>query len=100
MLDVAKIMPEIENICRGTSVQRLDLFGSVLTERYSSESDVDVLVAFDYDDKVDYFTEYFDLKERLKGIFNREVDLVVDKPFRNPVFRETVEKTRTRIYER
>jgi predicted nucleotidyltransferase len=100
MLDVAKIIPEIENICRDTSVQRLDLFGSVLTERYSSESDVDVLVAFDYDDKVDYFTEYFNLKDRLKSIFNREVDLVVDKPFRNPVFRETVEKTRTKIYER
>jgi predicted nucleotidyltransferase len=100
MLDVAKIIPEIENICRDTSVQRLDLFGSALTERYSSESDVDVLVAFDYNDKVDYFTEYFNLKERLKSIFNREVDLVVDKPFRNPVFRETVEKTRTRIYER
>ena len=38
MLDVAKIIPEIENICRGTSVQRLDLFGSALTERYSSEN--------------------------------------------------------------
>jgi hypothetical protein len=36
----------------------------------------------------------------LKSVFNREVDLVVDKPFRNPVFRETVEKTRMRIYER
>ena len=57
-------------------------------------------MAFDYNDKVDYFTEYFNLKERLKNIFNREVDLVVDKPFRNPIFRETVEKTRTKIYER
>jgi uncharacterized protein len=81
-------------------VKRLDLFGSALTERYSSESDVDVLVAFDYDDKINYFTEYFELEERLGNIFNREVDLVVDEPFRNPIFRETVEKTRTRIYER
>jgi uncharacterized protein len=81
-------------------VKRLDLFGSALTERYSSESDVDVLVAFDYDDKINYFTEYFELEERLRNIFNREVDLVVDVPFRNPIFRETVEKTRTRIYER
>jgi uncharacterized protein len=81
-------------------VKRLDLFCSALTERYSSESDVDVLVAFDYDDKINYFTEYFELEERLGNIFNREVDLVVDEPFRNPIFRETVEKTRTRIYER
>jgi hypothetical protein len=28
------------------------------------------------------------------------VDLVIDKPFKNQVFRESVEKTRTTIYER
>jgi uncharacterized protein len=100
MLDLAKIKPEIENICRKMAVRHLDLFGSAATEKYSSGSDVDILVSFDQNDSIDYFTEYFDLKERLKNIFNREVDLIVDKPFRNDVFKETVEKTRTRIYER
>jgi uncharacterized protein len=100
MIDLAKIRPDIENLCGKMPIKRLDLFGSALTERYSTYSDVDVLVIFDSDESIDYFTKYFELKEHLEQIFNRQVDLVVDKPFKNPVFRESIEKTRTIIYER
>jgi len=50
------------------------------------------LVVFDSDENIDFFSKYFELKEQLESIFNREIDLVVDKPFRNPIFRESVEK--------
>ena len=100
MIDLAKIKPDIEDLCRSMPVKRLGLFGSALTESYSQNSDVDVLVLFESDDGIDYFTQYFELKERLEGIFAREVDLVVDKHFRNPAFRESVEKTRTTVYEK
>lgn len=76
------------------------LFGSALTQDFGLESDVDVLVAFDSDENIDLFDKYFELKEQLETIFEREVDLVIDKPFRNPVFRESVEKTKIIIYER
>ena len=93
MIDLAKIRPDIESLCGKMPIKRLDLFGSALTERYSPYSDVDVLVAFDSDESIDYFTKYFELKEHLEQIFNREIDLVVDKPFKNPVFRESIEKS-------
>jgi uncharacterized protein len=100
MINLNELKPEIERICRVLPVKRLDLFGSVLSQDFSQESDVDVLVVFDSDSKIDYFEKYFDLKEQLARVFKREIDLVVDKPFKNPVFRKSVERTRKIIYER
>jgi len=100
MIDIERIKPEIERVCRSLPVKRLGLFGSALTQEFSETSDVDVLVIFDSDENIDLFDKYFDLKERLKEIFKREVDLVVDKKFRNPVLRASIDNTRVVIYER
>ncbi len=100
MINFTELKPEIERICRTLPVKRLGIFGSALTEKFRPGSDVDVLVIFDTDGNVDLFDAYFELKERLEDVFGRGVDLTVDKPFKNPIFRDTVEKTRTVIYER
>ena len=100
MIDVEKIIPEIERICRRLSVKRLGLFGSALSQKFSRSSDVDVLVIFESDENIDLFDKYFELKEQLEEIFKRDVDLVVDRKFKNPVLRETIDRTRTVIYER
>ncbi len=100
MIDIEKIKPEVERICRSLPVKRLGLFGSVLGQSFSQDSDVDVLVIFDSGDDVDLFDNYFELKEQLEKLFQREVDLVVDKKFRNPVLRESIDRTRVVIYER
>lgn len=100
MIDMIKLKPEIERVCRSLPVKRLGFFGSALTRNFAPNSDVDVLVTFELDENIDLFDKYFELKEQLEEIFEREVDLVMDKPFRNPVFRESVEKTKSLIYER
>ena len=100
MMDIEKIKPEIERVCRSLPVKRLGLFGSAVSQEFSPGSDVDVLVIFDLVENVDLFDSYFELKEQLEGIFRREVDLVVDKKFRNPVLRESIDRTRIVIYER
>ena len=100
MIDIEKVKPEIDRICRRLPVKRLGLFGSALTKHFSQSSDIDVLVIFDSGEDIDLFDKYFELKERLEEIFKRDVDLVVDKKFKNPVFRESVDRTRTVIYER
>jgi len=100
MINLAKLKPEIERVCRTMPVKRLGIFGSALTKEFGPGSDVDVLVVFDTDGNIDLFDAYFELKERLEDVLGRKVDLTVDKPFRNPIFRDTVEKTRTVIYER
>jgi predicted nucleotidyltransferase len=100
MINLAGLKPEIERVCQALPVKRLGLFGSVLTKDFGPDSDVDILVVFEKDENIDFFEKYFELKEKLSKIFNRNIDLVVDKPFKNPVFREAVEKTRKIIYER
>jgi len=100
MIDIEKVKPEIERICRRLPVKRLGLFGSALTRNFSQNSDIDVLVVFDSGEDIDLFNKYFELKEQLEEIFKQEVDLVVDKKFKNPIFRESVDRTRTVIYER
>ena len=100
MIDIEKIKPEIERVCRRLPVKRLGLFGSALSQNFSQGSDVDVLVIFDSGENIDLFDKYFELKEQLEEIFKREVDLVVDRQFRNPVLRKSIDRTRTVIYER
>lgn len=100
MIDIERIKPQIEQICRRLPVKRLGLFGSALTPNFSNKSDVDVLVVFDTAQNIDLFDKYFELKEQLEKLFNRTVDLVIDKKFKNPVFRKAVDATRTVIYER
>ena len=100
MIDIEKFKPAIEQVCRRLPVKRLGLFGSALTPNFSQSSDVDVLVIFDSGENIDLFDKYFELKEYLEKIFKRKVDLVVDKNFKNPIFKETVDRTRTVIYER
>lgn len=100
MIDIEKIKPEIDRVCQLLPVKRLGIFGSALTQQFSQSSDIDILVIFDSDEDIDLFDKYFELKEQLEEVFNRDVDLVVDKKFKNPIFREVVNRTRTVIYER
>jgi len=99
MIDIEAIKPEIERVCRSMPVKRLGLFGSALSDNFSQSSDVDVLVIFDSGENVDLFDKYFELKEQLQDVFKRQVDLVVDKKFKNPVLRKSIDRTRIVIYE-
>ena len=100
MIDIEKVKPEIERVCRRLPVKRLGIFGSALSQNFSQSSDIDFLVIFDSGENIDLFDKYFELKEQLEEIFKREVDLVVDKKFKNPVLREYIDRTRTIVYER
>lgn len=100
MIDFKVLKPKIDDICRNLSVKRLGIYGSALSKNFSPNCDVDVLAVFDSDENIDHFKNYFELKEQLENLFKRDVDLIVDKPFRNPVFNRSVEKTRMIVYER
>jgi predicted nucleotidyltransferase len=63
----------IAAFCRRHHIQRLALFGSVLRDDFTPESDVDVLVEFE-PGHVPGFA-FFDLQEELSGLLGRKVDL-------------------------
>ncbi len=90
---------EIAALCRRFHVRRLELFGSAARDDFDPlESDIDFLVAFDPDHRLDAFNDYFGLKEGLEELFGRPVDLVVEKAIRNPYFRASVERSREPVY--
>ncbi|MBQ8968520.1 MAG: nucleotidyltransferase domain-containing protein [Bacteroidaceae bacterium] len=93
-----QVQPNIAQLCKKHGVRQLYAFGSVLTPRFTDESDVDLLVDFDKEGITDYFTNYFDLKYALEALLGREVDLVEDGAIRSPIFRRNVDRTKSMIY--
>ena len=92
----------IATLCRKHKVKSLAVFGSILTDRFNENSDVDLLVDFEPVDldKFDYVSNYFDLQDSLESVFNRKVDLVVGKGLKNKYFIDNVNRTKLQIYGR
>ena len=91
---------ELDQLCRRYGVLRLDLFGSAATGRYRpEESDLDFVVEFQPLPADAYADAYFGLLEALERLFGQPVDLVVGTAIKNPYFRQSLEETRTLVYE-
>ena len=60
---------------------------------------LDALVEFQPAAFEAYADSYFGLMESLERLFGRPVDLVVSSAIKNPYFLQSVEKTRTPVYE-
>ena len=88
----------ITDLCRKHRVKHLYAFGSVLTPRFTAESDVDFLVDFNTTEISDYLSNFFDLKYALEEALGRKVDLVEEKAVRNPVFKRNIERTKALLY--
>lgn len=88
----------IKKLCAVYAVAQMSVFGSVLTDRFNDDSDIDLLVSFDALAIEDYAENYLQLQESLQNLLGREVDLVEDKAIRNPVFRDQVDRTKVQIY--
>jgi uncharacterized protein len=66
---------EISDLCRRNGIRKLALFGSVLTNRFSDASDVDVLVEFQSQERVGFF-RLADVEAELRRLLGgRKIDL-------------------------
>jgi uncharacterized protein len=89
---------EIETLCRQHKVRRLYAFGSVLTDRFAKESDIDLIVDFEPVDVAQYADNYFNLKFGLEDTLHRSIDLLEEKAITNPFFKQAIESQRRVIY--
>jgi predicted nucleotidyltransferase len=64
---------QIAEFCRRNRIKRLALFGSVLREDFTPQSDIDVLVEFEPDARIGL--RFFRLEQELSEMFGRKVDL-------------------------
>ncbi len=83
--------------CHKWRVQELALFGSVLREDFSPDSDVDVLVTFDREAPWSLW-DVIAMRGELEEMLGRKVDLVEKDAIRNPFRRREIFRSHQVVY--
>ena len=97
---IANHTDELAEICRRHHVKRLEVFGSAASGEFNPEtSDIDFLVDYHPFPGPGKADAYFGLLEDLQQLFDRQIDLVVDRAIENPYFRQSLDQTKIAIYE-
>lgn len=89
---------EIKALCLKNKVKYLYVFGSVLTEKFTDKSDIDLIVDIDSPNPLDYADYYFKLKFALEDLLKRQVDLLENKAIKNPYLRENIDNSKALLY--
>ena len=97
--DFMPYLPNVIRILKEHRVKTAYLFGSVLTDRFNRESDVDILVQYEpFDNPLAFGDNIWDLRFALEDNLERDVDLVNEDVLKNPYFIQELNATKYRIY--
>ncbi|MCX6053518.1 MAG: nucleotidyltransferase family protein [Chloroflexi bacterium] len=83
---------KISAFCKRWKAEEFSLFGSVVREDFSSQSDIDALVSFAPNSNWSLF-DHVQMKQELQEIFGREVDLITRRALeqsRNTLLRSEI----------
>lgn len=92
-------LPEIKGLCQKHKVKSLFVFGSVLTDKFHSDSDIDMLVDMNTNDPIDYAENFFELKFGLEGLLKKPIDLLEQKALKNSFLIKSINSSKRIIYE-
>jgi uncharacterized protein len=98
MKELSKHIDQIKELCDKYSVEALFAFGSVLTDKFNGESDIDLVVDISSEDPLTYSDNYFGLKFQLEKVFDRKIDLLEQKAIHNPFLKQQIDKTKVLLY--
>lgn len=99
MENLSPYLTSIQELCKRCDVKTFNVFGSVLTNRFGLDSDVDFIVDLFENDPLEYTEKYFNLKFGLEKILSRPVDLLEERSVLNPVVRKEIERSKMMVYE-
>lgn len=92
-------LPRILKLFEVYKIKKAYLFGSVLRENFSKESDLDLIVNIqDGLDPVEAGENLWNLTFELEDLIQRKVDLHTERSLKNPFFIEEVNQTKYQIY--
>ena len=98
-LDLFKDKEKIRKIFKSHKVEKAYVFGSVLTNDFNEDSDLDFLVKFKAGlDPLNKGELWWNLHDTLREYFNREIDIVTETSLKNPYFIKELEDTKEMIY--
>jgi predicted nucleotidyltransferase len=95
---IADKIQALRKLCIRYDVKTLYLFGSVCSDKFNNDSDIDILISFK-DISIEKYTDnYFELHYKLEELFNRKIDLLTENSLSNPFFIESIEETKQLLY--
>lgn len=97
-MDISAFQQQIAEACRTYGVKTLHVFGSVVTDRFQDDSDLDFVVALNTSDPLLYTEQYFGLKFFLEQLFQRKIDLLEEKALRNQHLRASIDSSKELLY--
>lgn len=90
---------EIRQFFKSHQVEKAYVFGSAVTGNFSENSDLDFLIRFKPGlDPLEKGELWWNLHDKLREFFNREIDIVTENSLKNPFFIEELEATKKLIY--
>ena len=92
-------MDKLVELCKRWNIVELSLFGSVLREDFTPESDVDVMIVLADEITISSFDDWLAIRDELSELFDhRKIDQVERKRIINPFMRHSILTTRKAIY--
>ncbi len=98
MEEISQHIDQIKKLCDINKVKSLFAFGSITTDLFQSDSDIDLVVDIDEKDPLSYSDNYFNLKFHLEELLKRQIDLLELKAIKNPYLKKQIDQTKVLIY--
>ena len=93
-------LPKVKELFEKHQILNAYFFGSVLTEKFNKNSDIDLIINFiDYSNPLKVGQSIWDLEDELEKITSRKVDLLTERSLKNPFFIQEINNTKELIYE-
>ena len=93
-------LPQVKELLAKHKIKKAYAFGSVLTDRFNQDSDVDLLINFmDYSNPLEVGQSIWDLEDALELVTARKIDLLTERSLKNPYFIQQLNNTKQLIYE-
>ena len=98
-MNIDDYINDINDLCKMHKVRTLFVFGSVITEKFKSDSDIDFIVDINSNDPIDYAENYFELKFKLQDLFQKPIDLLEHKGIKNSHLIQSINNSKRILYE-
>ena len=87
-------------LCLNHKVKNLYAFGSSITDQFDeATSDLDFLVEIDDPDPIGRGENLISLWDNFEEFFHRKVDLLTESSIKNPILRNSIDRTKIKIYD-
>lgn len=79
-------LPQVKELFAKHKIKNGYEFGSVLTDRFNQDSDIDLLINFmDYSNPLEVGQSIWDLEDALELVTARKIDLLTERSLKNPI---------------